>query len=61
MKFKNFNLDRWLENWLTEDLGSGDLTTNLIVPEAAVAKACIHSKDVGLWRALILLGVFLRF
>ncbi|WP_019554218.1 carboxylating nicotinate-nucleotide diphosphorylase [Propionispira raffinosivorans] len=48
MKFKNFNLDRWLENWLAEDIGSGDLTTDLIVPEAAVAKACIHSKDIGL-------------
>ena len=36
MKFKNFNLDRWLENWLIEDMGSGDLTTDLIVPERAV-------------------------
>ena len=48
MKFKNFNLDHWLENWLAEDMGSGDLTTDLIVPEAAVAKGCIHSKDIGL-------------
>ena len=56
MKFKNFNLDRWLENWLAEDIGSGDLTTDLIVPEATVAKACIHSKDVGLLAGIDVAG-----
>lgn len=56
MKFKNFNLDRWLEKWLAEDIGSGDLTTDLIVPEAAVVKACIHSKDVGLLAGIDVAG-----
>lgn len=47
MKFQNFNLEQWIRNWLTEDVGSGDLTTDHIVPDGATAKAYIYAKQPG--------------
>ena len=48
MKFKNFNLDLWIQNWLIEDVGSGDVTTDNIVPDGATTKAFIHAKQGGI-------------
>lgn len=48
MKFKNFNLDLWIQDWLAEDVGSGDITTDNIVPDGAVTKAYIHAKQAGI-------------
>lgn len=48
MEFKNFMLDKLVMRWLEEDVGSGDLTTNHIVPAGAKTKAYIHAKQVGI-------------
>lgn len=48
MQFKNFNLEQWIKNWLTEDVGSGDITTDYLVPNGATAKAFIHAKEPGI-------------
>lgn len=47
MEFRNFNLTNWIATWLEEDVGSGDLTTDSIVPDQAVTKAFIHAKQPG--------------
>lgn len=56
MKFKNFNLDLWIGQWLAEDVGSGDITTDNIVPEGAVTKAYIHSKQSGILAGVDIAG-----
>lgn len=56
MKFKNFNLDLWIQNWLAEDVGSGDITTDNIVPEGAVTKAYIHAKQAGILAGVDIAG-----
>ncbi len=42
-----FGLDRQLEAWLAEDIGSGDITTMAIVGPEQTAHAIIHAKDTG--------------
>ena len=45
MNFNNFKLDGWLKNWLEEDIGSGDITTEAIVPRQAVTTAYVQAKE----------------
>lgn len=40
-------LDESIKQWLIEDIGGGDLTTEAIVPEKAVTTAIIHTKAAG--------------
>lgn len=56
MKFKNFNLDLWIQDWLAEDVGSGDITTDNIVPDGAVTKAYIHAKQAGILAGVDIAG-----
>ena len=41
-------LDKQLEEWLAEDVGSGDLTSEALLPEGAVTTGIIHAKDTGI-------------
>ena len=41
-------LDKQIQNWLAEDIGSGDITTLALVPAAAKTNAIIHAKDSGI-------------
>ena len=41
-------LDKQLEEWLAEDVGSGDLTSEALLPEGAVTAGIIHAKDTGI-------------
>ena len=43
-----FGLDKQLETWLAEDIGSGDITTMAIVGAEQTAHAIIHAKDTGI-------------
>ena len=40
-------LDKQLEEWLAEDIGSGDLTSEALLPPEAVTCGIIHAKDTG--------------
>ena len=40
-------LDKQLEEWLAEDVGSRDLTSEALLPEGAVTTGIIHAKDTG--------------
>ncbi len=48
MNFNNFKLDDWLKSWLAEDIGSGDITTEAIVPRQAVTTAYVQAKESGI-------------
>ena len=37
-----------IKQWLAEDLGSGDITTQNIVPQGAITTAVIHAKQDGI-------------
>lgn len=37
-----------IKGWLREDVGSGDVTTNVTIPEGHQSKAVIHAKDDGI-------------
>ena len=41
-------LDKQIQDWLAEDIGSGDITTLALVPAAAKTNAIIHAKDSGI-------------
>ena len=41
-------LDKQLEEWLAEDVGSGDLTSEALLPAEAVTCGIIHAKDTGI-------------
>lgn len=41
-------LDKQIQDWLAEDIGSGDITTLALVPAAAKTNAIIHAKDRGI-------------
>ena len=41
-------LDKQIQDWLAEDIGSGDITTLALVPAAAKTNAIIHAKDNGI-------------
>lgn len=47
MEISSFKLERYLHEWLDEDIGSGDITTNSIVSVDAKTQAVIHAKDEG--------------
>lgn len=47
MEISSFKLERYLHEWLDEDIGSGDITTNSIVSADAKTQAVIHAKDEG--------------
>ena len=40
-------LDKQLEEWLAEDVGSGDLTSEALLPAEAVTCGIIHAKGYG--------------
>lgn len=41
-------LDKQIQDWLAEDIGSVDITTLALVPAAAKTNAIIHAKDSGI-------------
>lgn len=41
-------LDKQIQDWLAEDIGSGDITTLALVPAATKTNAIIHAKDSGI-------------
>lgn len=45
---RNFALDDDLRRWLEEDIGTGDLTSEALIPEGAVTTGLIHAKDTGI-------------
>lgn len=47
MEISSFKIERYLQDWLDEDIGSGDITTNSIVSADARTKAVIHAKESG--------------
>lgn len=56
MNFKSYQLDELVKSWLDEDVGSGDITTDHIVPEGAAAKAFIHAKEAGVLAGIQVAG-----
>lgn len=47
MDFSQLHLRGQIEAWLKEDIGSGDLTTDFIIPVEAKSSAVIHAKQDG--------------
>ena len=47
MDFMMFGLEDQLKDWLKEDVGSGDITTNAIVDAAAETTGILHAKADG--------------
>jgi len=47
MEINKLVLRRYIENWLEEDIGSGDITTNSIVPPDCSTRGIIHAKTTG--------------
>ncbi|GAB1159475.1 carboxylating nicotinate-nucleotide diphosphorylase [Paenibacillus illinoisensis] len=43
----NEGLIESIKNWLREDVGAGDVTTNVTIPAGHQSKAVIHAKDHG--------------
>jgi len=41
-------LKHQIRNWLAEDIGNGDITTETTIPASSQAKAIIHMKDSGI-------------
>lgn len=48
MEFSQIQVKHQIEEWLLEDIGGGDITTNNIVPKGAKTKAIIHAKQEGI-------------
>lgn len=44
----NEGLIESIKNWLREDVGAGDVTTNVTIPAGNQSKAIIHAKDNGI-------------
>ncbi|SDM35462.1 nicotinate-nucleotide pyrophosphorylase [carboxylating] [Paenibacillus sp. OK060] len=44
----NEGLIESIKNWLREDIGAGDVTTNVTIPAGSQSKAVIHAKDNGI-------------
>ncbi|WDQ33762.1 carboxylating nicotinate-nucleotide diphosphorylase [Paenibacillus marchantiae] len=44
----NEGLIESIKNWLREDVGAGDVTTNVTIPAGSQSKAVIHAKDNGI-------------
>ncbi|BAF58408.1 nicotinate-nucleotide pyrophosphorylase [Pelotomaculum thermopropionicum SI] len=61
MELNQIELNRLIERCLREDIGTGDLTTNSIVPPDAVSGGYILAKEDGVVAGLpVAEGVFLR-
>lgn len=54
-------IDKLVERCLYEDIGSGDITTNSIVPAGASAKGIIHTKQSGVIAGLAVAEAVFRF
>ncbi|HEX3032050.1 MAG TPA: nicotinate-nucleotide diphosphorylase (carboxylating), partial [Bacillota bacterium] len=50
-----------IERALAEDIGSGDVTTNTIIPPDATTKAYIHAKESGVVAGLPVAGAVFAF
>lgn len=48
MYYSKKMIEHNIKQWLAEDLGSGDITTQNIVPQGAVTTAVIHAKQDGI-------------
>lgn len=48
MDIHHLELEKIIRRALEEDIGSGDLTTNVIVPPEALAKGIIYAKETGI-------------
>ncbi|WP_339298729.1 carboxylating nicotinate-nucleotide diphosphorylase [Paenibacillus sp. FSL R5-0623] len=49
----NEGLIESIKNWLREDVGAGDVTTNVTIPAGNQSKAIIHAKDNGIIAGMI--------
>lgn len=47
MEYNELAVQQAVIQWLAEDIGSGDVTTNSIVPADGVIRAVIHAKEAG--------------
>lgn len=47
MEYNELAIKQSIISWLAEDAGSGDITTNSIVPADGVTRAVIHAKESG--------------
>lgn len=54
-------INKLVERCLYEDIGSGDITTNSIVPAGAVAKGIIHAKQSGVIAGLAVAEAVFHF
>lgn len=45
-------LDTWIRHWLQEDVGAGDVTTAVTVPQGHMSRAVIHAKQDGILAGL---------
>lgn len=45
-------LDTWIRHWLQEDVGAGDVTTSVTVPQGHMSRAVIHAKQDGILAGL---------
>ena len=48
MKFDNNEIDKIISSALKEDVGTGDITSNFIIPRNKTAKAFILAKEEGM-------------
>ena len=48
MYYSKKMIEHNIKQWLAEDLGSGDITTQNIVPQGAITTAVIHAKQDGI-------------
>ena len=48
MYYSKKMIEHNIKQWLAEDLGSGDITTQKIVPQEAITTAVIHAKQDGI-------------
>lgn len=53
-------IKRLVKHCLVEDMGSGDITTNSIVPEGATTIAVIHTKETGVISGLAVAEMVFR-
>src|SRR5690625_1239199 len=40
-------IDKRIQDWLEEDIGTGDITTTSIIPDDHLSKGIIHAKEEG--------------
>lgn len=61
MELNMIELRRLIEQALTEDIGTGDITTNSIVPSDAVTQGIIFSKEPGIIAGIPVAEAVFRF